>query len=450
MTETNFIYILKNNILNLLRIIVHSIRYTAESIRDSFRMWKHYGRYSRGNIEKESTYKLPEYLKSAEKSIEHFKTIDNNLFSNASNITIISNTLPRFTEGSDGFRLFNIIKILMQNDFNIHFLYYGKRWNDFKLKRAFIGKINFKYIPLDHKDWDTISNNITPHFVWITNLWSIRYFQFINKFLTKNYSKNVHPKIIVDTMDFHYKELYRKYNKTGNENDLKLAKDYLNNEQLLYRAADCVVVVSDEEKIDIQAYIEGIKRFEIIPNIHDIPTSIRPYAERRNICFVGSFETSHNADAVRYFIKEIFPLIKKHHQLIEFHVIGYGSENFKNEFESSNVKVIGSLKRLNQALSYYRLFVCPMTYGAGVKGKIGSAIEAGIPVVTTSIGAEGLPLKDGKECFIADSPIDFADKCNQCLNDEDLWHHLSIQSRKAMTENFSPYIVSKQLAELLK
>ena len=76
-----------------------------------------------------------------------------------------------------------------------------------------------------------------------------------------------------------------------------------------------------------------------------------------------------------------------------------------------NVKIIGSLRRLQDALTYYKLFVCPLTYGAGVKGKIGSAIEAGVPVVTTSVGAEGLPLRDGEDCFIADLPMEFAEKC---------------------------------------
>jgi glycosyltransferase involved in cell wall biosynthesis len=89
-----------------------------------------------------------------------------------------------------------------------------------------------------------------------------------------------------------------------------------------------------------------------------------------------------------------------------------------------------------------------MIYGAGMKGKIGGAIAAGVPVVTTSIGAEGFPFRNGKECFIADSPEEFVEKCNQCLEDPVLWHNFSVKSRLVMAENFSPSAVARKLQKI--
>ena len=89
-----------------------------------------------------------------------------------------------------------------------------------------------------------------------------------------------------------------------------------------------------------------------------------------------------------------------------------------------------------------------MTYGAGMKGKIGGAIAAGVPVVTTSIGAEGFPFTDSQDCFIADSPGAFAEKCNQCLEDPVLWHNFSIKSRLMIAENFSPVVVARKLEKI--
>ena len=224
-------------------------------------------------------------------------------------------------------------------------------------------------------------------------------------------------KLIVDTIDFHYKEFQRKYELTGDPDDLKRANEFLDKEKILYRTADTVVVISEAEKKDIQDNIKGIKKIEIVPNIHEIPYNTRPYSKRKNICFVGHFGNKHNVDAVTYFIENIFHFILEKNPGVEFHILGYSADKYKALFESANVKVIGGLKYLDEALTYYKLFVCPMTYGAGMKGKIGGAIAAGIPVVTTSIGAEGFPLRDGEECFIADSPEEFAEKCNQCLRD---------------------------------
>ena len=149
-----------------------------------------------------------------------------------------------------------------------------------------------------------------------------------------------------------------------------------------------------------------------------------------------------------YFIENIFHLILERNPRVEFHVLGYSSDRYKKRFESTNVKIIGGLKYLEKALTYYKLFVCPMTYGAGMKGKIGGAIAAGVPVVTTSIGVEGFPFMDGEECFIADSPKDFAEKCNQCLEDPVIWHNLSVKSRLMIAENFSPAAVARKLEKI--
>ena len=129
--------------------------------------------------------------------------------------------------------------------------------------------------------------------------------------------------------------------------------------------------------------------------------------------------------------------------------MGYSADKYKKRFESSNVKVIGGLKYLEEALTYYKLFVCPMTYGAGMKGKIGGAIAAGVPVVTTAIGAEGFPIRDGEECFIADSPTEFAEKCNQCLSDPVLWYNFSVKARLMVAENLSPSAVAKKIRKVL-
>ena len=252
-----------------------------------------------------------------------------------------------------------------------------------------------------------------------------------------------------DTVDFHYKEFQRKYELTGDSDDLTRANEFLKNEKILYRKADCIVVISQEEKKDIQDNISNIEKIEVVPNIHEILFNTGPYSKRKNICFVGHFGNTHNVDAVTHFIENIFPFILKKNPGVEFHVLGYSSDRYKKRFESTNVKVIGGLKYLEEALTYYKLFVCPMIYGAGMKGKIGGAIAAGVPVVTTSIGAEGFPFRNGEECFIADSPKEFAERCNQFLRDAVLWYNFSVKARLMVVENLSPGVVAKKIRTVL-
>ena len=289
----------------------------------------------------------------------------------------------------------------------------------------------------------------SPDYIWITELWRMNYVNFMTKLSTRVKQDCHSSKIIVDTIDFHFKEFYRKYELTHFPDDLKRANEFLKHEEILYRQADTVFVISEDEKKDIQDNISGIKRIEVIPNVHEILENTRSFNKRRHICFVGHFGNKHNVDAAIYFNEKIFQLILEKNSNVEFHVLGYGAEKYKNSFKSPNVRVIGGLKYLQDALQNYRLLVCPMTYGAGMKGKIGGAVAAGVPVVTTAIGAEGFPFTDGEECFIADSPEEFAERCNQCLTDPALWHRLSVKSRLKIAENFSPGVIAGKLKDVL-
>ena len=84
-----------------------------------------------------------------------------------------------------------------------------------------------------------------------------------------------------------------------------------------------------------------------------------------------------------------------------------------------------------------------------MKGKIGLAMETGVPVVTTSIGAEGFPVTDWKECFIADEPQEFGLKCNRCLADPAVWYQFIINAMEMISENFSEKVVGDKLKGIL-
>ena len=200
-TEYNLISLIKEYALDCMRFAVHSLRNIKEAISDSFRMQRNYGRFARRPKTEELSYTLPEDLNLSLERIKDFHEIDKNMFNNPPAIMFISNSLPRFDEGSSDFRLFNILKILLKNGCKIDYLYYGKRWNDFKFKKVLQGNITFKHLPLYHRDWNPIIAKTNPDFVWITNLWNIPYFQFMTR-LTKTFKKERFPvKFIVDTME---------------------------------------------------------------------------------------------------------------------------------------------------------------------------------------------------------------------------------------------------------
>ncbi len=97
-----------------------------------------------------------------------------------------------------------------------------------------------------------------------------------------------------------------------------------------------------------------------------------------------------------------------------------------------------------------RVFVAPLRFGAGIKGKIAQSLSLGLPVVTTSIGAEGMHLEDGKHVLIADSPRDFAAAVIRLYNDSALWDTLAENGRSHVAQNFSSTAARETLSRLLQ
>ena len=421
------------------------------------RLKEKYGFSANANIQLKTRYKgrkliytIPPELDTKLKKAGEFYS-SGSAFDSPQDVIVMGYSLPHFDKKSSAFRVFSILKILLKGGCRIRYIYSSKYSDDAMYVKALEGDIKFVHLPLNQKDYIKSLNDKRPRHVWITELWRIDFVKFMAGLIEELKKQPLSLKVTVDTVDFHYKEFYRKYEWDRKPENLALANEFLKNEKVLYKMADTVVVVSDDERKDIQKSIRSIKQIEVIPNIHEVPEYFRPWRKRRNICFVGNFGNRHNVDAVKHFLQNIFPLILKRNPGVEFHVLGYLARKYKSTFTfaNPNVRVVGAIKNLQKALTCYKLFVCPMTYGAGMKGKIGDAIVVGVPVVTTPIGAEGFPVTDGTECFIADSPEEFGEKCNQVLMDPILWHNFAIKSRLMIAENFTPAVVAQKLSKLL-
>ena len=105
---------------------------------------------------------------------------------------------------------------------------------------------------------------------------------------------------------------------------------------------------------------------------------------------------------------------------------------------------------LNDVSGYFdraRAFVAPLRYGAGMKGKIGMAMAMGLPVVTTSIGAEGMGLVDETHVLVADDEQGFVDAVVRLCRDDALWETLSVEGRRLAGREWSPEAMKVRLAD---
>jgi glycosyltransferase involved in cell wall biosynthesis len=116
---------------------------------------------------------------------------------------------------------------------------------------------------------------------------------------------------------------------------------------------------------------------------------------------------------------------------------------------SENVVVTGYVRDLAPYLESTLVSLAPLRFGSGMKGKIGEAMAWGIPVVTTTIGAEGMGLQDGVDALIADTSEDFAERVIQLHEETDLWDSVAQNARKRVEREWSPDAVDKCLTEIM-
>jgi GT2 family glycosyltransferase len=130
--------------------------------------------------------------------------------------------------------------------------------------------------------------------------------------------------------------------------------------------------------------------------------------EPYTLLFLGSFRHLPNVEALQWFLQEVFPRIRKEEPRARLVIVGSDPPPRHSLRDSEAIEMIGFVDDVREPLMRYSVFVCPILAGSGVRVKLLEAFAAGIPVVSTRMGAEGLADKDGEICALADDPAAFA------------------------------------------
>ncbi len=219
-------------------------------------------------------------------------------------------------------------------------------------------------------------------------------------------------------------------------------------ELAMIRATDTTLVVSDSERTQVECDIPDAKVL-VVPNIHEVERYVMPPEERSGILFVGGFEHQPNVDAAICLVREVMPIVWRELGDVQVTIVGPHAPSEVQTLASPLVDVTGWIEDLQPLLEGSRLMVAPLRYGAGMKGKITQALAAGLPVVTTSIGAEGLDGHDEECLLIADDPKGLATHAIRAWRDDELWRRLSRAGQALIVEHCSTEVVSHRLSELL-
>jgi glycosyltransferase involved in cell wall biosynthesis len=173
----------------------------------------------------------------------------------------------------------------------------------------------------------------------------------------------------------------------------------------------CVVCSDEDRKRLIRL---GLKNVVTIPNGIDIPTRVsrRPtmgHAVKNRLVFLGNMSYNPNADAVKFFAHQVLPVVAERLSSVTFDVIGPNVDRSLLEIVGSHVQFRGFVEDLPSTLSEYDIFVAPLRYGSGTKLKVLAAMASRLPIVTTTVGADGLGLLHDLNALVADSAQQLAE-----------------------------------------
>lgn len=222
-------------------------------------------------------------------------------------------------------------------------------------------------------------------------------------------------------------------------------------EKIAINTFDHTIAVSDADAKTFERDY-GAKNVSVIPTGVDVDyfESLGSEREGVNIVFTGSMDWLPNDDGMRWFLEEILPDIRKTRPEVNVWVVGRNPLPDMIDLCNSipNCHITGTVDDVRPYIDFADLFIVPLRIGSGTRMKIFEAMAMNKAVVSTTIGAEGLPVSDGENIVLADSPRDFADRVIGLLTDEGARSRIASSGRELVRCNFTWNRVAEEFATI--
>jgi sugar transferase (PEP-CTERM/EpsH1 system associated) len=205
----------------------------------------------------------------------------------------------------------------------------------------------------------------------------------------------------------------------------------------------------------------GKGRIEVLPNgtdmdLRDLPiephslelTDLKIHAQHSGarLIFVGTMNYDPNIDAVVYFAREIFPLIRQKFPQAELEIVGRSPNRSVRRLASvDGIRVVGEVPDVRSHLLYADVSLAPMRVARGVQNKVLEAMAMGVPVVATPAAIQGLEVTHGVELLIGKTPQEFAAHVVQLLSDAELRRKITERARRKLNETYNWDIIGRRL-----
>ena len=253
--------------------------------------------------------------------------------------------------------------------------------------------------------------------------------------------------IVFDTIELTFVSMARAAEVQGSARLAAQAQAVQASQLQMVAQADFTLVVTEEEQ-RVLAALTPAAAVRVISNVHVASDDELSVADRRDLLFVGNLVHRPNRDAAHYLVTTIWPRLRQALPGVRLQLVGLPTPE-SEALAAADVQVVGHAPSLEPFFRRSRLSVAPLRFGAGIKGKVLESMAHGLPVVMTSIAAEGAYVESGVHALVAAAPPAFAAAVVQLYQDDALWLRLARQGRQLVYTHFGDAAVKARLAALL-
>jgi len=360
-------------------------------------------------------------------------------------ILVIDSYVPLYDRESGCVRLLNILKLLLNLGYSV--IFFPDNGYPEQPYTSVLQQLGIEVIYGTPQRYN-LEEKLIKYLPLIDGVWLCRP-ELCDKYMDLIRLKTKAP-IIYDTIDLHFLRLKRQkdYLDPSYQNTSWSWETYQKLELNYANQAAATVVVTEDEKQVLSSL--GVKNVWVIPNIHEeISLSEKvAFDQRSGLVFIGSYNHPPNIDAVKWLCLEIMPLVWASRPDITVNLLGSNLKDEVKELANDQVIVTGYVPEVEPYFQKSRIFVAPLRFGAGMKGKIGQSLSLGLPTITTKIGAEGMGLIDHQDVLIADTAEEFAQAVIELYDNRELWQKLADNSLETI-KRYQPATVQTNLQALL-
>ncbi len=335
-------------------------------------------------------------------------------------VLVIDHCTPTPNQDAGSVTAINLLLLLREMGFQVTFIpednFYNMPVYTAELQRAGIEALYSPYVTTVQQHLVEQGGRYDLVFLFRPKV-AERHLGLVREFCSK-------AKVLYETADLHFLRMMREAELQADAAKRSLAEKMKVRELGILQGCDASIIRSTAELEMLQEILPQAK-LHLFPLIMNVGGTDRGFSLRRDIVFVGGYQHTPNVDAVVFFVNEVMPALRKRLSGIRFHIVGSHPPAEVLALQAEDVEVVGFVEDLSSLLNQMRVSVAPLRYGAGIKGKVGTAMAAGLPVVATSLAAEGMSLQAGEDILVADDADAFADAIARLYRDERLWMRLS-------------------------